>query len=245
MPLGGNLSSIELPGALVLLWSMLFGTALPYALYLVGIGRVGPTLGLLSGTIEPIVAVIAAWLWIDQRLTALQVLGCVVVFAAVIAVQMPRSRQRSRPSADAGRWSGERGAASVSSWRRWLGLGARRAGPPTLLPRDDRYKVWATGCFWRATCSSSTAPTTTRPPAICIGVSDCRSHAHEMAIAITDSSISTIALRVGPMRPTPVEEQRERDRRAHDRTEDDEHDAGEAAAEVAAQRHPAVDDVIG
>ncbi len=93
MPLGGNLSSIQLPGALVLLWSMLFGTALPYALYLVGIGRVGPTLGLLSGTIEPVVAVIAAWFWIDQRLTALQVLGCVVVFTAVTGVQMLRSRQ--------------------------------------------------------------------------------------------------------------------------------------------------------
>ena len=73
--------------------SMVFGTALPYALYLVGIGRVGPTLGLLSGTIEPVVAVIAAWLWIDQRLTALQVLGCVVVLTAVTGVQMLRSRQ--------------------------------------------------------------------------------------------------------------------------------------------------------
>jgi drug/metabolite transporter (DMT)-like permease len=93
MPLGGNLASIHLPGALVLVWSMLFGTALPYALYLVGIGRVGPTLGLLSGTIEPVIAVIAAWLWIDQRLTALQVVGCVIVFGAVIAVQLMRSRR--------------------------------------------------------------------------------------------------------------------------------------------------------
>ena len=93
MSLGGNLSDIVLPGSLVLLWSMIFGTALPYALYLVGIGRVGPTFGLLSGTIEPIVAVIAAWLWIDQVLTALQVLGCVIVFGSVIAVQFVRSRQ--------------------------------------------------------------------------------------------------------------------------------------------------------
>jgi drug/metabolite transporter (DMT)-like permease len=93
MSLGGNLSDVVLPGALVLLWSMLVGTALPYVLYLVGIGRVGPTFGLLSGTIEPIVAVIAAWLWIDQVLTALQVLGCVIVFASVIAVQVARSRQ--------------------------------------------------------------------------------------------------------------------------------------------------------
>lgn len=91
--LGGNLSGVVLPGALVLGWSMLFGTALPYVLYLVGIGRVGPTFGLLSGTIEPIVAVIAAWFWIDQRLSALQVLGCVIVFGAVIAVQISRSRQ--------------------------------------------------------------------------------------------------------------------------------------------------------
>jgi drug/metabolite transporter (DMT)-like permease len=93
MSLGGNLSHIVLPGALVLLWSMIFGTAVPYALYLVGIGRVGPTFGLLSGTIEPIVAVIAAWLWIDQVLTALQVLGCLIVFGSVIAVQFVRSRQ--------------------------------------------------------------------------------------------------------------------------------------------------------
>ena len=93
MSLGGNLSDVVLPGALVLLWSMLVGTALPYVLYLVGIGRVGPTFGLLSGTIEPIVAVIAAWLWIDQVLTALQVLGCAIVFASVIAVQVARSRQ--------------------------------------------------------------------------------------------------------------------------------------------------------
>jgi drug/metabolite transporter (DMT)-like permease len=87
------LTDIVLPGSLVLLWSMIFGTALPYALYLVGIGRVGPTFGLLSGTLEPIVAVIAAWLWIDQVLTALQVLGCVIVFGSVIAVQFVRSRQ--------------------------------------------------------------------------------------------------------------------------------------------------------
>ena len=46
-----------------------------------GSGASGPTFGLLSGTIEPIVAVIAAWLWIDQGLTALQVLGCAIVFA--------------------------------------------------------------------------------------------------------------------------------------------------------------------
>jgi len=93
MSLGGNLSHIVLPGSVVLLWSMTMGTALPYILYLAGVGRVGPTFGLLSGTIEPIIAVIAAWLWIDQVLTLLQVLGCVIVFASVIAVQVARSRQ--------------------------------------------------------------------------------------------------------------------------------------------------------
>jgi drug/metabolite transporter (DMT)-like permease len=93
MSLGGNLSHIVLPGSAVLLWSMTMGTALPYLLYLAGVGRVGPTFGLLSGTIEPIVAVIAAWIWIDQVLTLLQVLGCAIVFASVIAVQVARSRQ--------------------------------------------------------------------------------------------------------------------------------------------------------
>ncbi len=33
---------------------------------------------------------------------------------------------------------------ACASWRRWLGLGARRAGRPTVLLRADRYKVCAT-----------------------------------------------------------------------------------------------------
>ncbi len=93
--LGGNLAEIELPGALVLGWSVLVGTALPYVLYLVGIGRVGPTRGVLQGTIEPVIAVVVAWLWIDQRLTPLQLIGCGIVFVAVAAVQMARVRAPS------------------------------------------------------------------------------------------------------------------------------------------------------
>jgi drug/metabolite transporter (DMT)-like permease len=90
--LGGNLADVELPGAFVLGWSVLVGTALPYVLYLVGIGRVGPTRGVLQGTIEPVIAVVVAWLWIDQRLTPLQLVGCAIVFVAVAAVQMARVR---------------------------------------------------------------------------------------------------------------------------------------------------------
>ena len=89
--LGGNLD-LALPGALVVGWTVLIGTALPYALYLVGIGIVGPTRGVLTGSIEPVVAVVAAWAWIDQRLTLLQVVGCALVLGAVLAIQLARAR---------------------------------------------------------------------------------------------------------------------------------------------------------
>ncbi len=70
---------------------MAVGTILPYVLYLVGMGRVGPTLGVITGTMEPIVAVILSWIWLDQRLEPLQIVGCVLVIGAVVLVQVARA----------------------------------------------------------------------------------------------------------------------------------------------------------
>jgi drug/metabolite transporter (DMT)-like permease len=90
--LGGNLSDVIVPGIAVLLYTTLAGTVLPYLLYLLGIGRIGPTRAVITGSIEPVIAVAAAWLWIDQRLTASQLVGCALVFGAVFMVQLARAR---------------------------------------------------------------------------------------------------------------------------------------------------------
>ena len=69
----------------------------------------------------------------------------------------------------------ERGAASVSSWRRWLGLGARRAGAsnPTLTRRSLQgvagYAI--TGWRDRSICTAVTAVNTTAQPSTCSAVS--------------------------------------------------------------------------
>jgi drug/metabolite transporter (DMT)-like permease len=91
LSLGGNLSHIVVSGAAVVLWSVVLGTVVPYVLYLAGIGRVGPTRGVITGSVEPVVAITAAWLWLDQRLTVSQLIGCALVFAAVVLVQLARS----------------------------------------------------------------------------------------------------------------------------------------------------------
>jgi drug/metabolite transporter (DMT)-like permease len=95
LSLGGNLADVRVAGVLALAWTVMMGTAVPYALYLIGIGRIGPTLGILTGSIEPVITVVAAWLWLDQALTPWQVCGCAVVLAAVSVGQIAR-----RPAID-------------------------------------------------------------------------------------------------------------------------------------------------
>ncbi len=91
LSLGGRIEATTAPGLLMLGGSMAVGTILPYVLYLVGMGRVGPTLGVITGTMEPIVAVILSWIWLDQRLEPLQIVGCVLVIGAVVLVQVARA----------------------------------------------------------------------------------------------------------------------------------------------------------
>ena len=67
-----------------------------YTLQIVGQKGVNPTIAALILSLESVVATVSAWiaykigfLKTDQSLTGRQIAGCVIVFAAVILVQLP------------------------------------------------------------------------------------------------------------------------------------------------------------
>ena len=70
----------------------LAGTLAPFFLFAWGIGRVRAERASIAATLEPVVAAVVAWAWLGQGLSALQVVGGLLVIAAVISLQA-RSRR--------------------------------------------------------------------------------------------------------------------------------------------------------
>ena len=83
-------------GASSLLYAGIMSCGVAYTLQIVGQRGVNPTVAALLMSLESVVATVAGviafkigFLEADQTMTARQVLGCTVVFAAVLLVQMP------------------------------------------------------------------------------------------------------------------------------------------------------------
>lgn len=67
------------------------GTLAPFLLYLWGVERIRAERAVIAATLEPVVAGIVAWVWLDQILTPLQLIGGAVIVAAVASMQMRRA----------------------------------------------------------------------------------------------------------------------------------------------------------
>lgn len=89
-----------LAGAPSILYSGILSCGVAYTLQIIGQQGVNPTAAALIMSLESVVAALAAFvaykagfLQTDQTLTLRQAAGCVVVFAAVILVQLPERRK--------------------------------------------------------------------------------------------------------------------------------------------------------
>jgi DME family drug/metabolite transporter len=68
----------------------IFGTLLPFLLYSWGTSRLGPQVGAVNISLEPLFGGVLAWAWLGQTLDLLQVVGGVVLLTAVIDLQRLR-----------------------------------------------------------------------------------------------------------------------------------------------------------
>ncbi|MBQ8233861.1 MAG: DMT family transporter [Lachnospiraceae bacterium] len=97
-------------GMTALLYAGVMSCGVAYTLQIVGQKGVNPTVAALIMSLESVVAAVSGWIAYeigflkeDQTLTGKQILGCVIVFAAVILVQLPdewlSGKQRHRNKA--------------------------------------------------------------------------------------------------------------------------------------------------
>lgn len=88
--LSGNLSALELPLLVPLLWNVVMGSFLPFFLSLLALKHLTATAAGVVASAEVIFAFIVAWLWLGEGLNLVQIVGAVVVLAGIILAQTAR-----------------------------------------------------------------------------------------------------------------------------------------------------------
>lgn len=91
--LAAHLAQRELWG--FYLYLVILGTAVPFALFIHGLRSLPPTVALILATVEPMVAALAAWLYLGESLAAVQVAGTLGIIAAVLTVQLSAARAQA------------------------------------------------------------------------------------------------------------------------------------------------------
>jgi drug/metabolite transporter (DMT)-like permease len=75
----------------------LFGTAVPFGLYFVGINYVRSTRAMITATLEPIAAGFIAYLFLGEALEPLQIIGAALVIGAIVVVQLHAEQDELTP----------------------------------------------------------------------------------------------------------------------------------------------------
>ncbi|NEA55399.1 EamA family transporter [Streptomyces sp. SID13666] len=75
----------------------IIGAAFAYALWFRGIRDLSPTSVTFLGLLSPVVATVLGWLVLDQELTAAQILGGLIVLAALVVAQTRNAAHRPGP----------------------------------------------------------------------------------------------------------------------------------------------------
>jgi drug/metabolite transporter (DMT)-like permease len=66
------------------------GTLIPFLLYVWGIQRVRAERAVIAATLEPVLAALVAWVFLDESLSPIQLVGGALVIAAVVTLQSRR-----------------------------------------------------------------------------------------------------------------------------------------------------------
>ena len=69
-----------------------------YTLQIIGQKTVQPTLASLLMSLESVFAALFGWLLIGQKLSSTELLGCCIMFAAIVLAQLPEKTRSRRPS---------------------------------------------------------------------------------------------------------------------------------------------------
>jgi drug/metabolite transporter (DMT)-like permease len=88
--LTGRLSGISLPTFYLVLWVIVFGTAIPYFLVLNGLRGLSAAKTSSIGMLEPVLGGIFAWIFLYEKLNFIQSVGAVVVLVGIYLANRAR-----------------------------------------------------------------------------------------------------------------------------------------------------------
>jgi len=90
VPLQGRLASWHLPVWALVLWVVVLGTIVPFTLIVGGLRHVNATRVGIVAMLEPVVATVVAWFWLQESLSAVQLVGAGVVLCGIVVAQTAR-----------------------------------------------------------------------------------------------------------------------------------------------------------
>jgi drug/metabolite transporter (DMT)-like permease len=88
--LQGNLADVHLPVWALVLWVIVLGSIAPFTLIVASLRHITATRAGVVAMLEPVVATVVAWAWLQESLTAAQLAGAGVVLAALLLAQTAR-----------------------------------------------------------------------------------------------------------------------------------------------------------
>jgi drug/metabolite transporter (DMT)-like permease len=88
--LNGNLAGTHVPEWLLVGWVIMLGTVVPFILVVGALQHLPATRVAICGMLEPVVATVVAYAWLDETLAPPQLLGGILVLAAIGLAQTAR-----------------------------------------------------------------------------------------------------------------------------------------------------------
>jgi drug/metabolite transporter (DMT)-like permease len=92
----GRLADASAPVWLLLAYVVVLGTVLPFVLFVSALHHVPATRVTIIAMLEPVLAALIAWIWLEEELGALQIVGGLVVLAGVVLAQTARTDNRRK-----------------------------------------------------------------------------------------------------------------------------------------------------
>lgn len=86
----GNLASSHLPVWALMLWMIVLGAIVPFALFVGSLRHIPATRASILAMLEPVVATAVAWAWLGESLGAPQIVGGAIVLAGIVLAQTAR-----------------------------------------------------------------------------------------------------------------------------------------------------------
>ena len=81
-----------------LLYAGIFSSGIGYTLQIIGQRGLNPTVASIAMCMESVFSALAGWFWLHQGLTTSELIGCALMFVAILITQIPEKKQDTSPA---------------------------------------------------------------------------------------------------------------------------------------------------